>query len=295
MGKLESLKELPTCICLSYFSSGEERKNSRHVILISQGCRDLQSGLTHLCEVVNSSVLLFLPSACICVLQPCNPCNPRILLCLDKLPIPSWAQQSPQGWQKWAVTLRSSLLASGAAQVQDFLSDLPPKQKNDGFEYSSFALQGQYLAHGWSVPPQNGHFSVFTHPQVTKGGKEGKMEREALLAQILTSKTMLDKAPLVSGFPNQGISVASWGQFLPWVLFTAPCSDSVWALLFSFVHGTVGEHFPCSRVPVASPQHTQIHLSAASYKSKPPRGAKPHSLHCCFTLCTHEGSFWTQF
>ncbi|OWK57357.1 hypothetical protein RLOC_00003308 [Lonchura striata] len=50
MGKLESLKELPTCICLSFFSSGEERKNSRHVILISQVCRDLQSGLTHLCE-----------------------------------------------------------------------------------------------------------------------------------------------------------------------------------------------------------------------------------------------------
>ncbi|CAM9755040.1 unnamed protein product, partial [Bubo scandiacus] len=46
--KIESLKELPTCICLSYFSSGEERKNSKHVILISQVCRDLQSGLTHL-------------------------------------------------------------------------------------------------------------------------------------------------------------------------------------------------------------------------------------------------------
>ncbi|XP_029817181.1 uncharacterized protein LOC108640397 [Manacus vitellinus] len=50
MGKLESLEELPTCICLSSFSSGEERENSRHVILISQACRDVQSGLIHLWE-----------------------------------------------------------------------------------------------------------------------------------------------------------------------------------------------------------------------------------------------------
>ncbi|XP_027599027.1 uncharacterized protein LOC113999634 isoform X2 [Pipra filicauda] len=50
MGKLESLEELPTCICLSSFSSGEERENSRHVIPISQACRDLQSGLIHLWE-----------------------------------------------------------------------------------------------------------------------------------------------------------------------------------------------------------------------------------------------------
>ncbi|XP_039237017.1 uncharacterized protein LOC113999634 isoform X4 [Pipra filicauda] len=52
MGKLESLEELPTCICLSSFSSGEERENSRHVIPISQACRDLQSGLIHLWEVM---------------------------------------------------------------------------------------------------------------------------------------------------------------------------------------------------------------------------------------------------
>lgn len=136
---------------------------------------------------------------------------------------------------------------------------------------------------------------MFTHPEVTKDEKERKMEREALLSLTLTSRTMLEEATLVSGFPKQGSSMASWGQSLLWMLFTAPCSDSVGASLFSFVHGRMGEHFPCFRVPEASPQHTQIHLSAGSYKSNPPHGAKPHSLHCCFTLCTHEGSFWTQF
>lgn len=53
------------------------------------------------------------------------------------------------------------------------------------------------------------------------------MEREALLALTLTSKTMQDKATPVSGFPNQGTSTASWGQSLSWMLLTAPCSDSV--------------------------------------------------------------------
>lgn len=87
---------------------------------------------------------------------------------------------------------------------------------------------------------------MFTHPEVTKDRKERKMEREALLALTLTSKTMQDKATPVSGFPNQGTSTASWGQSLSWMLLTAPCSDSVWDLMFSFVLGRLGEHFPSS-------------------------------------------------
>lgn len=147
MGKLESLKELPTCICLSYFSSGEERKNSRHVILISQVCRDLQSGLTHLCEVVNSSVLLFLTSACICVLQPCNPCNPGILLCLDKLFIPLLGTaESSRLAEMGSCTQNQPAPPECSADEGVSLWPSPKTEKIDGSEHSSFTVQGQYLA-----------------------------------------------------------------------------------------------------------------------------------------------------
>jgi len=51
---------------------------------------------------------------------------------------------------------------------------------------------------------------VFIHPEVAKGRREGRREREALVAQIITSKTMMKKATFVSVFQNQGTRIASW-------------------------------------------------------------------------------------
>ncbi|XP_054704071.1 uncharacterized protein LOC129215287 [Grus americana] len=79
-------------------------------------------------------------------------------------------------------------------------------------------------------------------------------------------RSLADLSPVHSSLEDPLSSSSSWESI-------SPSKEFLWNLL----------------------QHTEIvpYLSTGSYKLKPPGVAKTHSLRCCFTLCTHEGSFWT--